>query len=308
MSYLVIGSGSIGRRHHDNLTALGADSRLIPWRGLDLASLDLSGVTGLVVATATPVRMEVIAHAAAAGVPLYIEKPLVFRTRDLAEVKALTEDIAERSVLGLMMRYHPAIRYLHADPVDAYSARFAIGHDVRQWRQNWVFADSYAAKEEGGGVLLDLCHELDMAYALFPDLRLGEVNCLGHADFPGVDFAAEISLQGPQQLGTVAMDYLSPEGFRTITLKGRDDVVQIDLLANTGQRWRGGKAEDLSWTFERNDMFLDLMRDFMALAEGRAPSDTPLLPRLDRVWTSAALTAEAWSVRQLHSQIEGGFA
>lgn len=308
MSYLVIGSGSIGRRHHANLTALGAECRLLPWRGLDFDALDLSGVTGLVVATATPIRIEVIAKPAAAGIPLYIEKPLVFRAADLAQVRSLTDGIAVRSVLGLMMRYHPAIRYLAADPVDAYGARFEIGHDVRQWRENWVFSESYAADAEGGGVLLDLCHELDMAHALYPDLRLTGVNAIGHGDFPGVDFATEIGLSGAGRLATVAMDYLAPSGFRRLSLKGREDMVEIDLLASTGRRWRQGGVEELSWHFERNDMFLALMRDFMALAEGREPSDNPLLPRLDWVGDSATLTVDAWEARKFRTTIEGGFA
>ncbi|MGR3512912.1 MAG: Gfo/Idh/MocA family protein [Paracoccaceae bacterium] len=308
MTYLVIGSGSIGRRHHANLTALGAEVRLVPWRGLDLDALDLTGVTGVVVATATPVRIEVFVKAAAANLPLYIEKPLVFRSGDLAEVKALTASVADRSVLGLMMRYHPAVQYLHNDPVAAFNARFTIGHDVRQWRENWRFADSYAADPEGGGVLLDLCHELDMAHVLYPDLRLQTVSCLGHDAYPGVDFASEIGLTGQGRLATVAMDYLAPQGFRTVSLKGQDDMVEIDLLTNTGTRWRDGSTEPLSWTFERNDMFLDLMRDFMALAEGRPPSDTPLLPRLSQIWDSAALTVEAWEARRFNSTLTGEFA
>lgn len=307
MSYLVIGSGSIGKRHYGNLQTLGADVTLLSWRGLDLATLDLNNVTGLVIATATQVRVEIIRLAADAGVPIYVEKPLAFRSTDLDEIKRLTKSIADRSVLGLMMRYHPAIRYLAAHPVNAYSANFAIGHDVRQWRENWRFADSYAALPEGGGVLLDLCHEMDMAHCLYPDLGTLSVDCIGHADFPGVDFATRVQLAGAEQLATVAMDYLAPRGFRTITLKGRDEVLEIDLLASKGRRWREGKEEVLSWHFERNDMFLGLMRDFMALAEGRDPSDNPLLPRLDRVWDSARLTAEAWEARVFRTEIEGGF-
>lgn len=307
MSYLVIGSGSIGKRHHDNLAALGAEVTLLPWRGLDLTALDLSGVTGLVIATATQVRLEIIRLAAEASVPIYVEKPLVFRSTGLDEIKRLTKGIADRSVLGLMMRYHPAIRYLAANPVDAYSASFAIGHDVRQWRENWRFADSYAAMPEGGGVLLDLCHELDMAQCHYPELETHSVDCIGHADFPGVDFSTRVQMEGAGRLASVAMDYLAPEGFRTITLKGRDEVLDIDLLASTGRRWRDGKEEVLSWTFERNDMFLGLMRDFMALAEGRTPSDNPLLPRLDRVWDSARLTAQSWEARVFRTEIEGGF-
>ncbi len=245
MSYLVIGSGSIGTRHHGNLERLGAEVTLIPWRGLDLDTLDLSGVTGLIIATATQVRADLIARAAEADVPVYVEKPLAFRQSDVAHIRQLAANIADRSVLGLMMRLHPAIRYVHDHPIDAYSVEFAICLDVRQWRANWRFADSYAAKAQGG-VLLDLCHELDMTCCFYPDLRLGAVDCVGHAGFPDVDFATRISLAGTRWIGSVAMDYLAPVGFRQITLKGRDEVLEIDLLANTGRRWRNGETEDLA--------------------------------------------------------------
>ena len=309
MTYLVIGGGSIGKRHHDNLTRLGAESRLIPWRGIDLSNLRraLKEATGAVIATATDVRLDLIAMAAEAQVPLYIEKPLAFRPADVAAIYDATQDIANRAVLGYMMRYHPAFRDVHADMGELYGFTMSIGHDVRQWRQNWRFADSYAAKAEGGGVLLDLCHELDMAACLVPDLCVTQVDCTGHEDFPGVDFATRVSLAGRAN-GTVAMDYLSPVFFRSMTLEGRETRIDLDLLACTEIR-RNGTDEDVrTYDFERNDMFLGLMRDFMALAEGRAPSDNPLLPRLDRCRRSAELVATSWEKRQFHGSIAGGFA
>ena len=45
----------------------------------------------------------------------------------------------------------------------------------------------------------------------------------------------------------------------------------------------------------------------IALAEDRAPSGNPLLPRLDRVSESNALIAAAWDARNFTGQIEGGF-
>lgn len=307
MTYLVIGGGSIGKRHHANLTALGAETRLIGWRGLDLASLDLAGVTGLVIATATQIRVELIALAAEADVPVYVEKPLAYRIADLDECLRLAAPIADRSVLGLMMRYHPAIRWLASEQPDAYGFNLEIGHDVRQWRQNWRFGESYAAKSEGGGVLLDLCHEIDMAACLFPGMAVVSVDSVGHADFPGVDFATRITLAGDGMTGTVSMDYLSPESLRRMSIRGRDEVLDLDLLGPTARRWRDCKSETTDWQFERNDMFLGLMSDFMALAEGRAPSGNPLLPRLDRVAESARLTAEAWEKRRFHGTLRGGF-
>lgn len=308
MSYLVIGAGSIGKRHFGNLQALGAEVRLQGWRETDMAALELSGLTGVVIATETQVRLPLVARAAEAGVPIYVEKPLAYRVADLTALLSAAEPVADRSVLGLMMRYHPAVRYVAGLEIAPYGFHFEIGHDVRQWRENWSFGDSYAARAEGGGVLLDLCHELDLAVCLLPGLRVTGMDCVGHADFPGVDFASRVSLARAGAVGTVAMDYLSPEFFRRFSLRGRDQVIDLDLLTPSLRHWTDGRVETKTWTMERNDMFLDLMRDFKALAEGRAPSDNPLLPRLDRVGDSAALVASAWEHRVFRGSLTGGFA
>ena len=310
--YFVIGAGSIGQRHHANLTALGANSRLLGWRGLDLgafeSTLAKSNRAAVVVATATNVRFELIDICGRLGVPMYVEKPLAFRRDDLERLRAAAEPVAERSVLGYMMRYHPAIRALAKAPVEAYGFHLEIGHDVRQWRKNWRFADSYAAQADGGGVLLDLCHELDIAHCLFPGLKVLAVDCLGHADFPGVDFASRITLGvegGP--VGTVAMDYLSPKSIRRLSVRGRDEVVDLDLLSCRETRWRGGEDHVRDWTFERNDMFLGLMTDFIALVEGGELSGNPMMPVLARSLASAGLIADVWEAREFHGVIEGGF-
>lgn len=311
-TYFVAGAGSIGRRHHGNLEQLGAKAVLLPWRDLSLDGLRerLRAVdkAALVVATATPVRLELISLAADLRVPVYVEKPLAYRQETLDAIFDAAAPIAGRSVLGLMMRYHPALRALHDRATPAYGFDLEIGHDVRQWRVNWRFADSYAARAEGGGVLLDLCHEIDMAHCLFPGVGIRAVDSVGHRDFPGVDFATRIALAakgGP--LGTVSMDYLSPKSLRMLRLRGRDEVIELDFLEPRERRWSGGEETERRWTFERNDMFLDLMRDFIALVEGSETSGNPLLPRLDRVYDSAALVAAAWEAREFHGVLTGGF-
>jgi predicted dehydrogenase len=310
--YFVIGAGSIGRRHHGNLQSLGADVTLLPWRETDAAALaariGAASKPAVVIATATPIRLELIALCASLGAPFYAEKPLAYRMETLERLYELAAPVAGRSVVGLMMRYHPAFMARAAAGTEAYGFDFAIGHDVRQWRQNWRFADSYAARADGGGVLLDLCHEIDMAACLFPGLAVTKVDCIGHRDFPGVDFATRVSLAaegGP--VGSVSMDYLSPKSTRRMRLSGREEVVDLDLLDCHELCFDAAGAHERRWSFERNDMFLGLMRDFMALAEGRETSGNPLLPRFDRMFDSAALIAAAWEAREFHGTIEGGF-
>jgi predicted dehydrogenase len=311
--YLVVGAGSIGRRHHDNLQSLGAEVRQLGWRGLELVTLErLIGEaeqSAVVIATATQVRFELVELCARHGVPFYVEKPLAYRMEALNRLYEVAAPVARRSMVGFMMRYHPALLALMETPVAAYGFHLEIGHDVRQWRANWRFGDSYAARPEGGGVLLDLCHELDIAQCLFPKAEVQAVDSLGHADFPNVDFATRVTLAEPGgAVGTVAMDYLSPKSLRRMSLRGRDEVLDLDWLVPQWQRSDGSTDSQRDWTFERNDMFLAAMRDFMALVEGATPSANPLMPRFDRVYDSCALIAQAWENRVFRGTIAGGFA
>jgi predicted dehydrogenase len=160
---------------------------------------------------------------------------------------------------------------------------------------------------QGGGVLLDLCHELDMACTLFPGLAVETVNSLGHAAFPGVDFASHIALAGEGQLANVAMDYLSPVSYRRTVLRGSAMVADFDLAAGRYSLDTGQGQRNLDFPFERNQMFLAAMRDFLHLVAGRRVSDVEHLPRLDLVADSCRMIARAWAARRFTGQIGGDF-
>ena len=308
MDIPVIGAGSAGRRHHENLCRLGVRSDLLSWRGFDAAAFRARRADAVVIATATPVRLQLVQLCRDLDLPFYIEKPLSPDVATLDRILDVAGPLASRSMVGFMMRYHPAFRTLaQRDLSTVYDAAFGIGHDVRQWRRNWSFAASYAAQPQGGGVLLDLCHELDMACTLLPGLELGEVASLGHAAFPGVDFATRIALAGAGQLGTVAMDYLSPVSFRRIVLRGTGIVADFDLIAGRYALHDGRGAQDLSFPFERNEMFLAAMRDFLHLVAGRPVSDVEHLPRLDLAAGNCRTIARAWGARRFTGQIEGDY-
>ena len=78
MRVLVIGSGSIGRRHHGNLGALGAEAELLSWREAGLAGAEaaMDRAQAVVGATATDIRRPLDEATAARGLPVYNEKPL----------------------------------------------------------------------------------------------------------------------------------------------------------------------------------------------------------------------------------------
>lgn len=303
---VVIGAGSIGRRHAGNLATLGARVELIPWRSFDQAALAARGdVAGMVIATETPIRLDLIRLCAEKDWPFYAEKPLAWRADQVAAIHAAAAPVAARSMVGFMMRYHPVLRALAAmDLSDVFRFHAEIGHDVRQWRANWRFADSYAARAEGGGVLLDLSHEIDLILALFPGLRLHDARSLGHAEFPGVDFATSLHLAAPGgAAGAVAMDYVSPVFVRRMELSAASARIEADFQAAKLALVTPAGREERVFPFDRNDMFLAAMRDFMALAAGAPLPEDPLRPRFDRMRASSDLIAAAWEARIFQGKI-----
>lgn len=307
-TFLVIGAGSIGTRHADNLKSLGVACELASYRTLDLnAVAQRTDIAGIVIATATPIRLELIEFCAEHQWPFYVEKPLAMTTEQLDAIYTAAEPVAKRSMVGFMMRYHPVVRELAArDLSDIYGFGFTIGHDVRQWRTNWSFAESYASSPNGGGVLLDLCHELDIVNCLFPKASVISATSADHPDYQGVDFATMVAMAAP--LGTVQMDYLSPVSNRTASLHGTDAVIDIDLLAPSITIRDGLTESTEQFEFTRNDMFLGAMADFVALACGQSVSDNPLLPRFDQVRPSCELIANAWQARRFTGEVDVDFS
>lgn len=310
MRVLVVGTGSIGRRHAENLRQLGAGVTARGWRGYSADALADELATGqtdaVVIATATDIRLPLVAACAAAGVPFYCEKPLAFRRADLDALMTAATPVAARSMAGYMMRWHPAFRALaQADLSDVFRFGFEIGHDVMQWRAGWRFSDSYAARASGGGVLLDLCHEIDMAACLFPGLTVAGVDSLGHAGWPGVDMASRITLtasNGAQ--GQVTMDYLAPALIRRAHLCGTRTTHDFDFAAQSYAVTDAAGRRILDLPLQRNAMFIDAMRDFLALVAGRPTSGIEHLPRLDHLGDGAALTCTAWEARRFGGNIE----
>ena len=310
MVILVVGAGSIGRRHVANLQALGAAVELIAWRDFEARTVkNRTDIKGMVIATATQVRLELVELCAGMSIPFYVEKPLHWTAQGVADIYAAAGDLAGRSMLGFMARYHPVVQALGADDLsDVYGFSFEIGHDVRQWRQNWSFPASYAAKPNGGGVLLDLCHEIDLAHALFPDLTVQSVSSVGHADFVGVDFASRVALvDGAGRVGTVAMDYLSPVSLRRSVVSGTRGLRKLDMLAAKITRDDGNGAETQAFKHDRNDMFRAITRDWLALIEDENAPLTSLAPRLSDMRGSSDLIADAWGKRHFSGVAEMTF-
>src|ERR1700693_2884081 len=123
MRALVVGGGSIGKRHLENLKALGVDSLALvetdaSRRGALAAELSVRDFAHLddglawspdsvVLATPTHLHAEQALQVARGGFPLFVEKPLSHTPAGLSDLSEQVERKQLISMVGCNLRFHP---------------------------------------------------------------------------------------------------------------------------------------------------------------------------------------------------------
>lgn len=239
-----------------------------------------------VVASSSSLHVEAVIPLVQSGVPLYVEKPVVSTRAQLEQMKHYLSSASAPVVLtGCNLRFLPSLRRLRDE-----LARGAIGAPVRaslqagQWLPDWRpgrdYRLAYSAKAAaGGGVILDLVHELDAARWLFGDFE--QVLALGgkHSKLEiDAEDAACILLgrRGSGPVVAIGLDYVSRQRVRRYEIVGEEGSLvwdladaRLSLVTPQGTSVLSADAAE----FDVGATYLCAMREFLAAAkEGRPAS------------------------------------
>jgi predicted dehydrogenase len=181
--------GNIGRRHLSSLRALDPEMEITlvrsgkgaSWPELALArrvvkttreAIDAGAQAAIICSPAT-LHIEQAMEWVSVAKPLLIEKPLSINTSGLDQLAQLVFSSKARILIGYVLRYDLAAQYFQQQlATDNYgvplSVRIECGSFLPNWRPEQDYRQSVSAsKELGGGVLLELSHELDYANWFF---------------------------------------------------------------------------------------------------------------------------------------------
>src|SRR5262245_11890925 len=247
---LVCGAGSIGRRHIANLSALGAtvtawrkrsdqadalarEFGIIVYPDLIAAIADADAV---VVATDTDRHMEPALAAARAGKALFIEKPVSHSSEGVDTLLALVRRNNLVVEVGCQLRAHPHLRELHdriwsGEDGPVYVIRAAVGQRLDAWRPGSDYRRSYSADAaRGGGALMDLIHEIDLALWLAgPVVGVKAVTAkLSDLAICADDVACLTLTARSGALAQIEMDMVSPVYRRSLEIVTRDAIYRHD--------------------------------------------------------------------------------
>jgi predicted dehydrogenase len=265
MRVLFAGLGSIGRRHARLLEEREDPIEIIAYRtneeptGLNSITEfdDLDRALGeepdvAFITNPTFRHVETALRCARANCDLFIEKPL---SHTLDEIEVLIDEIERRGLvtcMGCNLRYHPVIQTIRDELAaqsigPSYSYRIHAGSYLPDWRPERDYRDSYSSSTEtGGGVVLDLIHELDYARWLFGDVDriVSSVGQVSHLDIDANDVAEILFEHADGTIGSVHLDYYRRSERRDIEITGRSGVLGGNLVEGSVSL----DAEGASWT------------------------------------------------------------
>ncbi|HMD90321.1 MAG TPA: Gfo/Idh/MocA family oxidoreductase [Anaerolineaceae bacterium] len=297
MKFMIAGYGSIGRRHMRNLLALGEqDILLYRSKRSTLPEDELAGFQvetnleaaldqspqAVIVSNPTALHLDVAIPAAERGCHILLEKPVSNNLERLPELKDALRVGGGRLLVGFQFRFHPCIRQAAALLKEGaigkpLSAQAHYGDYMPGWHPWEDYRKSYSARDElGGGVALTLCHPLDYLRWLLGEISSvwGYTGQVSEMEI-NVEDEAEIGLKFVNgTVGSAHLDYYQRPPTHRFEIIGMQGTLRWDNDDNILRVFRAGTGvwEEIPApaNFERNDMFLDEMRHFLAVARGEA--------------------------------------
>jgi len=247
VNILIIGLGSIAAKHIQAIRNLVPQASLYALRSSANATA-AEGVTNIynmnelkvkpdfvLISNPTNLHAQAITQCIEMGVPLFIEKPLF---ENLDNKEALVKQVVNAGLLtytACNLRFHPAIRFLKEQLAGKRINEVTIycGSYLPDWRPGRDFRTIYSANAHmGGGVHLDLIHEIDYCYWIFgqPQHTHAIRRNQSHLDISAVDYA-HYNLTYPNFVASITLNYFRRDTKRTVEVLTDEATWLLNLPA-----------------------------------------------------------------------------
>ena len=290
MKFLVVGCGSIGKRHLGNLKSLSA-GELIAYDSLPERRDEVEAKYGVstfssfeealrskpdavLVCTPTSRHMDYALAAAAAGCHLFIEKPISHTTEGVDELIDTASAKGLAVLVGCNFRFDWGLK-VAKKLVDEgrigrlLCARAEFGQYLPYWHPGEDYRRGYSASRAlGGGIILDAIHEINYIQWFMDGVEA--VSCFAGRLSPleiDTEDTAEILLRFKDgAMAELHLDYLQRAYNRSCELIGEEGTItwsfqdkQVRLYSVGNEQWQVYKADP---AYDVNDMYVAEMEHF----------------------------------------------
>lgn len=267
MKVLLIGFGSIGKRHYDVLSKLSEVQSIdlvtkqnienkICYKELEVVN-NINQYDYFVIASETNKHFEQLKYLEES-----IKNKIIFCEKPIFPLKQKLEIKNNKVFVGYVLRFHPLLEKLNEfiknEKIILVNAK--CGQYLPSWRPNTDYKNCYSAKkDEGGGVLLDLSHEIDYVQWLcgqINEIKSYQVK-ISDLEINSDDLTMLIGKTSKNILVNISIDYISKNTHRRLFVETFEHTYELDFISNKLiKKNKTGLEEIYSFSnLERNYMF-----------------------------------------------------
>lgn len=301
MKIAIIGYGSVGKRHVQNLLSVPNTQLIIctkqkiknpsPKRARVVSSisecLKEKPDVGLI-ANISSLHVPIAIKLAKNGVDLFVEKPLSNSLKGTNELLKLIRKKKLITQMGCQFRFHKCIKkikqLISSDRLGkVLSAKVECGSFLPDWHPYEDYRKSYAARNElGGGVVLTNIHEIDYLYWYFGQVLEVFSITVKNSDL-GIsadDLSAGILKFKNGVIAELHLDYFQKPEFRSCKIIGTKGTIYWDSDTNTVKLYNNEKnrwIKVMRWSnYDRNYMFKEEVIHFLDCVKKRMSTMNPV--------------------------------
>ena len=245
---LIVGLGSIAKKHINALRSLSSEFEIYALRSSTDASQyeDVINVFDLnyglfdfaIISNPTYLHFDYIKLLSEKSIPLFIEKPPVHSLENFDEILNLVSKRKITTYVACNLRFHPCLNFLK-DRIDDQNLKINeiniyCGSYLPEWRPGVNFRKIYSSDSKmGGGVHLDLFHEIDYVTWIFgqPILYNSIKRSVSSLSIESIDYA-NYTLQYDKFTASIILNYYRKKTKREIEILFDQITWKVDLINN----------------------------------------------------------------------------
>lgn len=274
MNALIVGYGSIGKRHYEILSSLKKIKKchIVTKQTItheksfkSLQEVNLENYDYIVIASKTNLHFEQLLYieSIVKNKIILIEKPIFHEKKDLSFMN-------NKIFVAYNRRYYPLINKLKEllSKDTCYYMNIITGQYLPTWRPDRDYKETYSAKkEEGGGVLLDLSHEIDYIQFLLGEIEIiSSINTkISDLEINSDDICSVLAKTTNNTIINFTIDYISKEFIQSIVIHLKELSIFANLR-NMTLRIRNKKGEEFLFDYskyKKNFSFKQMHKDII---------------------------------------------
>ncbi|MBU1499244.1 Gfo/Idh/MocA family oxidoreductase, partial [Patescibacteria group bacterium] len=229
-----------GKRHKQNLELLGHE-----------VISSFGKADGFLICNPTSKHLETALQLIKFDLPIFIEKPLSHNLDGVDKLKG-------KILVGYCLRFDESLRKFKKSIPEkgVESVKIVCQTWLPDWHPQTDYSQSYSAKKElGGGVLLDLSHEIDYTLWFFGPVKKVSAK---------LQMAPELIIE-TEAIADLELEFVS----------GIKAEIHLSYASHQPARFCEIKTSDqtLRWDFQpNNEMYVEEIKHFVRIIEGKEQS------------------------------------